>query len=176
MKRLLLTVVAVLGLAAMSMSPADAALNRVGTNQGPVDGVDCPIYSVAASVQKMNLTAQPLNLGFGAAIGHDKAPVQSCASEHRLDVKYYLFLLPPLGPRTLVSIGQTDAFCDACTCVQGFSSIVAAPGMYQVVADFYVDYELVTSAATPSFLYVPLLATLALTDVPEIPTLPTLPI
>lgn len=176
MKRILFTLVAIIGMGASSLTPAHAMYNKIVTVKTSVAGADCPSYAVGASRQKFNLSAQPLDLGFGAAIGDDKAqPATGCDTPHRLDLKYYLFTVPLFGPRSLVSIGNNDAFCNSCTRIQSYSSGVEAPGLYQVVGDFFVDGVQVTSVATPVFLYVPSIAVLAVTGVPTLPTIPTLP-
>lgn len=153
MKKFLVVAAGVVSLLVASISPAHAA-KTISAQKGPIG--DCPIFKVAAALQEPRLqTSQPFNLGFGAEIGdHKAAPMTSCATVHNsLKVAYYLYLLPINGPRTLIATGNNTGFCFGCDDVLSYSSIVAPPGIYEVVADFWVDGVYTTGVTTPNFLY-----------------------
>lgn len=152
MKKLLVIAAVVGSLIAGSASPAHAAN---ATRASKFNIGDCPVFTVQASIQEPRLvTTQPLNLGFGAEIGnHKQTPTPKCATNHELKVAEYLYLLPVGTGRTLVATSNSTGFCFDCNEVLDYNSVVAPPGYYQVVADFFVDRVLVTSIATKKFLY-----------------------
>ena len=153
--KLLVIAAAVVSLLASSAAPAHAAktITAVKTNIS-----DCPYIAVAAAVQPRVGTSQPLNLGFGIEIGQHKGAgnlaATKCATPHTLSGFYYLYLLPITGPRSLVAIGNATGHCRLqCTDLLSFTSVVAPPGIYEVVADIEIDGALATSLTTPNFLY-----------------------
>lgn len=152
MKKLLVAAAAAVSLIALLPQPAHAA-SEVRATKTNIAG--CPTFTVRAALQQPRLvTSQPFNLAYGAEIGnHFPGPITRCDAMHELRIAYYLYALPVGGPRSLVAPANGTSFCNPCSEIFNNSSATLPPGIYELVADFYVDGPIVTSVTTGPFLY-----------------------
>jgi hypothetical protein len=110
---------------------------------------------VGVEITKPRLTNEfPLNISYGIEVGNHKIPGEKCATMHELRAAVYLYTLPVSGPRSLVATGAGVGYCPVCDRLLNVETAVVPPGIYQAVADVYVDSASIPmSIAGYRFLY-----------------------